>query len=263
MSGRSRSTRRRRADLSQHFLLDDSAARLVRETSIGGSDLVVEIGAGRGALTRPVSDRAGRVIAVEIDPFLVAKLRRDFRGRAEIVAADFLEYELPRGEYSLIGNIPYALSTDIVRKVTSASNPPTDAWLVVQREFAERLCGQPFAKESLWSLKLKPLWHLEIIDRVPSREFSPPPSVESAFLHLRWRERPIVRGEEIAGYHRLLEAGFKQQPLGRSLKPLLSKVQLRRVASDYRFSMHDAPGDLMFPQWLGILRFLQRNRREN
>jgi 23S rRNA (adenine-N6)-dimethyltransferase len=224
VSGRQRPTRKRRAELSQHFLLSDTAARLVRATSISQFDLVVEIGAGR----------------------------------AEVVESDFLNLELPREKYFLIGNIPYSLSTEIVRKVTTATNPPIDIWLVVQREFAERLGGHPFAKESQWSLRLKPFWHLEIIDWLPPKEFTPPPSVDSAFLQLRWRGRPILRHDETAAYDRLLHTGFRQPEIGKSLNSLSTKVQLRRLALHYRFSLDDAPGSLLFAQWLGILRFLQR-----
>jgi 23S rRNA (adenine-N6)-dimethyltransferase len=219
---------------------------------------VVEVGGGRGALTKLLCERAGHLIAVEIDPHLATRLRREFSGRADIVESDFLALELPRDAYCLIGNIPYALSTEILRKIVEAPNPPTDAWLVVQREFGERLCGHPFGKESLWSHRLKPFWHVEIIDRLATKEFTPPPSVESVFLQLGLRARSIIREEEASAYDQLLHVGFGRPTLSQSLKPLLSKIQLRRLASDYCFGVDDAPGSLMFEQWLGIFRFLQR-----
>jgi 23S rRNA (adenine-N6)-dimethyltransferase len=259
VSGPARPAWNRRADLSQHFLRDESARRLIRCTPISKSDLIVEIGPGRGALTRPLVERAGRLIAVEVDGYLARQLRRTLAGRVEVVESDFLEFDLPREPFRVIGNIPYAQSTAIVRKLTESPHSPVDAWLVVQREFAMRLCGRPFGKESPWSLALEPFWHLEIVDGVDRREFTPPPAVASAFLHLARRARPLIHPEEAAGFDRLLALGFARPTLRQSLKPLLSKVQMRRLAADYCFDVSDSPGGLMFDQWLGIFRFVQRH----
>ena len=117
MSGRRRPTRQRRAELSQHFLRDASAARLVRATSITHTDLVVEIGPGRGALTKPLAKQAGAVLAVELDRYLAAKLAASSSDTVEVVAADFLDFDLPTQAYSVVANIPFSKSTEIVRKL--------------------------------------------------------------------------------------------------------------------------------------------------
>lgn len=262
MSGRDRPTRPRRADLSQHFLRDASARRLVRATSISNADLVIEIGGGRGALTKPLIQRAGRLIVVELDTYLAEKLARNHGESAEVVATDFLDFELPKTAYSVIGNIPYARSTQIIRKLIEEPNPPRDAWLVVQREVANRMCGRPFGKETLWSLRLKPFWHLEVIDRLGRNEFDPPPSVDSVFLQMSHRGRPIIRQQESAAYLEMLESAFHSNwPVSRALNPGLSKVQVRRLASDLHFHVDDRAADLFFEQWLGIFRFSSRQKR--
>lgn len=258
MSGRECPTRQRRAELSQHFLRDASAARLVRATSLSKTDLVIEIGAGRGALTKPLTKIAGRIIAVELDGHLAAKLRRDLSKNLEVISADFLKFELPAEPYSVVGNVPFARTTEIIRKLSSEAQPPKDAWLVVQRELANRMCGRPYGKETLWSLRLKPFWHLEIVSRLKKTEFDPPPAVDSVFLHMSHRGRTIIRNDEIPAYLDLLETTFERNTsLGQSLRLRFSKLQLRRLASDLCFSVHDLPADLMFEQWLGIFRFSQ------
>lgn len=256
MSARERSARKRRPELSQHFLRDAIAAKLVRSTSICRSDLVVEIGPGRGALTEPLSARAGRLIAVELDPYLADRLRQRYAGRAEIISGDFLAWDPPGERHAVIGNIPYAVSMDVVRKIVECRHPPDDVWLIVQREFAHRLCGPPYARESLASLRLKPFWSLEIRQRLARDAFVPPPSVASAFLHLSRRPRPLIDMSERADYLALLEMGFRGQPtLRQALKPRITKVQLRRLAADFHFSDEAGPADLIFEQWLGIHRF--------
>ena len=231
-------------------------------TTISASDLVVEIGAGRGALTLPLSRRAGRVIAVEIDGALTAKLGEQFEGRIDIVNDDFLEVALPATAYKAFGNVPFSLTTDIVRKLVRAPNPPRDAWLVVQREAAHRFCGPPYVGESLWSLRLKPWWHVEIVDRLRRVDFDPPPSVESVLIWLSRRDRPLLGESEGRLYVSLVERAYAaNQSLSNVTGQWLSKTELRRLAQDLRFGHECRPSMLGFEQWLGIVRFIDRMKR--
>jgi 16S rRNA A1518/A1519 N6-dimethyltransferase RsmA/KsgA/DIM1 with predicted DNA glycosylase/AP lyase activity len=152
VSVRVRPAWQRRAELSQHFLRGDSATRLVRIASIPDSDLVIEIGPGRGALTKVLAGRSGPVIAVELDAHLADALRARCPGRVDVVAADFLDFELPRGRYTVIGNI-----------------------------------------------------------RLAKAEFVPPPSVESVFLRLSRRSRPLVDRDDAARYSSIDCTGILRQ----------------------------------------------------
>ena len=184
MSGRSRSTRHRRANLSQHFLREDRANKLIQATSISNTDFVIEIGAGRGALTRPLAKRVKRLLAIEVDRFLANKLANEFSDSVEVFAGDFLTFDLPQYEFKVVGNLPYAITTEIIRKLVFANTPPIDSWLVVQKELAYRFCGAPYQSESLWSLRLKPSFHIEVIDRLDRKDFHPIPSADSVFVRI-------------------------------------------------------------------------------
>ena len=254
---------RRRAELSQHFLRKGAtAARLVEATSISRADLVIEIGAGRGALTLPLSHRAGRLIAVELDGALATRLDGRFDRHVEIVATDFLDLALPAGAYKAFGNVPFASTTDIVRKLVRAPNPPTDAWLVVQREVAHRFCGAPYVGESLWSLRLKPWWHVEIVDRLRRVDFEPPPSVESVLVWFSHRDRALL--DEAPGrlYLDLVERAFDgNHSVQKATARWISRIEIRRLALDLRFGADFKASMLSFEQWLGIVRFIQRMKR--
>lgn len=258
MSGRSSRTPPRRAELSQHFLREERALRLVQVTSIDASDVVIEIGAGRGALTRPLAKRTPHLTAVELDPFLADKLRRQLAGTARVLVGDFLRIALPVHPYKVVGNIPYAISTDIVQRLVTAPTPPQDAWLVVQREFAWRLCGRPYSPETMWSLRLKPRWHVEILERLQRTDFVPPPSVESVLLWLCRRDRPLLSGRAADLYDEILSAAYQRGPVTvkQALRPWLSKLQLRRLGHDLKFELDGPAAVLMFEQWLGITRFV-------
>jgi len=232
---------------------------LLSGTSISKADVVIEIGAGRGALTRPLARASNRLLAVELDAHLAAKLRDEFQHRAEIVQSDVRSMTLPAEPYKVIGNIPYSITTDIVRLLVSAPNPPLDVWLVVQREAAYRFCGLPYVGESLWSLRLKPAWHVEIIDRLRRTDFDPPPRVESAFVWLSRRGRPLLSIAENAVYDQVVTEVFRTGAmLSGNLRRWMSKTQLRRLANDLRIDVDGPPTALCFEHWLGIARFISR-----
>lgn len=198
------------------------------------------------------------MIAVEVDPHLARRLTRSLGSAADVVNADVLGMALPERDYCVVGNIPYSITTEIVRKLTNGDNPPRDAWLVVQKELAQRLCGRPYCPESLWSLKLKPCWHLEIVDRLRRTDFDPPPRIDSVLLWMNLRNRPLLSPEETALYLDLVGSTLSSgAPLKQALRPWLSKLQTRRLAADLRFDGDDRASSLEFAQWLGILRFLQ------
>jgi len=260
VSARGRRTNRR-ADLSQHFLRKGATpARLVRSTSITSSDLVVEIGPGRGALTLPLAQRARKVIAVELDPFFVTYLRDLLDGKTEIVHGDFLHTPLPRVAYKLLGNPPYTRTTDIIRRLHSTPNPPEDAWLILQREAAQRFVGMPYVDETLWSLRLKPWWHVEIVDRLHRHDFDPPPSVESVLIWFSHRTRPLLTERDTRVFRGITERSYGQGDLRRGTRPWLTETQLRRLSRDLHFEINRNPSSLKFEHWLGLVRFITRTK---
>jgi 23S rRNA (adenine-N6)-dimethyltransferase len=140
--------------------------------------------------------------------------------------------------------------------------PPDDAWLVVQREAAHRFCGRPYVAESLWSLRLKPSWHVEIVDRLRRTDFDPPPSVESVLLWLNRRDRPLLRDTERRIYQRFIELAFSgNRSIGQTTRPWLSKLEVQRLGRDLCFAPDAPPSMLAFEQWLGIVRFVHRTGR--
>lgn len=220
---------------------------------------MLEIGPGQGALTRLAADRAGWLIGVELDELLAARLRERQLANVEVVHADFIDYPLPERNYKLIGNLPYAFTTDIIHKITTSHRPPAEAWTIVQKEAAHRFAGRPYRNETLWSLRLKPWWHIEIVDRLARNDFDPPPSIDSVMIWLVCRAPPLVHPDHEARYRQLIERAFSGgDTIGKALGQWLTKRQMRRLAADLRFDPADRPPKLSFEQWLGILRFVTR-----
>lgn len=254
---------RRNPRLSQHFLRANGlAASLVREASLEPDDLVIDIGAGRGALTGALRARAGHVVAVELDPALCGRLRARFRAdpRVAVYQGDFFGFPLPTRPYRVVANLPFARSGAMVRRLVEADAPPEEAWLVLQREAAERFAGRPRRAETLRSLELKPDWHVEVVRGLRPADFDPPPAVACAVLWLARRTRPLIARSQRALWRDFAAAALTSgAPTVRlATRALFGRRELRRLAEELRFDAADPPATLHFDQWLGLFRQLGR-----
>src|SRR5258708_6972042 len=167
--------------MGQHFLSRHSAARLVQLAHIHPTDLVVEIGAGRGAITTALASSVRKVIAVEIDPRLAHGLRNKF-ARSEVVQvveADILSVSLPPRAFRVIGNVPFAITTPLFRQLfDDPSSPLERADLIVQKEVARKRTANP--PRNLLTLTWVPWWSFETAAFVPARLFHPNPGASAA-----------------------------------------------------------------------------------
>ncbi len=249
---------RRRPELSQHFLRSDEARRIVAGLPWSAGDLVVEVGAGRGAITAPLAEAGFRVIAIEKDVRLFRELSARLIGRTNVEChrADVLDFALPRAPYRLVSNVPYAITAVFVRKLLQASPPPLDAYLIVQREAGEKFTGTPY--ESLISLLHKPAFDISIVDSIPRGAFSPPTSVDSVLLRIEQRARPLVAAPRCRAYRGFITEHFaRRRTVRASLRGTLTYRQLRRLAGEHNFSPSARCAELTFSQWLAIFRFVE------
>lgn len=170
---------------SQNFLTSKRILeRIVRKSTITKNDIVIEIGTGKGHLTEVLCRKADYVFSVEIDKKLYkhAKERLKNINNLKIICGDFMKYHLPdKGKYKVFSNIPYYLTTKIVKKLTQNPNPPSEIWLVMEKGAAKRFLGIP--SETKYSLYLKHRWKLDIAYFFKKEDFHPKPSVDSVLLH--------------------------------------------------------------------------------
>lgn len=246
----------RRPELSQHFLRDRRFARaLVGGMRLPPGSLVLEVGPGHGIITEALADAGFRVIAVEKDVRLFRPLRARFIGRTNVEChhADFLSFRAPAQPYAVVSSVPYGITSAVVRRVLASA--ATDALLIVQREAARKFAGDP--SETLFSLLHKP-WHEITIERALLRsDFVPQPSVESALLRVRRRERPLVAPAEAADYRAFVRDRFGAPTMRAALGGRFTWRQIARLSRDLRFSRDARPPQLTFPQWLALFRFFE------
>lgn len=248
--------------LAQNFLRSPSLARsLLTSSSIGSKDLVYEIGPGRGILTAELARIADRVIAIEKDPDLSQLLRRRFQDvdHVTIVTADYLNYRIPDREYKIFASIPYNVTSEIVRKILYTSPVPREAYLIMQKEAAQKFSGTP--RETQFSILAKPIFDIRICKQLRRTDFQPVPRVDSVLLHLRRRQKPLIRAEDASLYRRFVRYGFGtwKHSLKQIFNPVFTYAQWKHLSTDLQFPLDVTPSRLTFEQWLGLFEcFKQR-----
>jgi 16S rRNA (adenine1518-N6/adenine1519-N6)-dimethyltransferase len=223
-------------------------------------------GPGLGILTAELSQRAGRVISIEIDRDLVAALKRVLppSSPVEIVEADVLQFDpskyFPNAPYKVVANLPYYITSPTLRHFLEASHKPTVMVLMVQKEVAERIVAQP-GEMSLLAISVQLYGDARIVRFVPSTAFYPSPKVDSAILHITVYPKPIVDVDPEKLF-RVVSAGFAQsrKQLHNSLSQAIwmppgeAPGILREAGVDEK----RRPQTLSLEEWAGITRLLEQ-----
>ena len=206
---------RARKSLGQHFLNDPRVvARILEAADLQPGDTALEIGPGRGVLTRRLMGRVRRVVAAELDAQLAAALpeRLGFPANLECCVADArhtdpAELAAPDADYKALGNLPYYAAAPIIRRLLESANPPALAVVMVQQEVAAAMTAAPGAM-TLLSVATQLYAEAAVVCRVPPRAFHPPPKVTSAVVRLVPRPAKAIAVADVEGFFQLVRAGF-------------------------------------------------------
>lgn len=202
--------------LGQNFLVDPAhRARIVAAADLQPADTVLEVGPGPGVLTELIAQQAGRVLAVELDDRLIPFLRSRFAGQAHItiIHADILETDpaqLVEGQpYKVVANLPYYITSAVIRHLLEANPAPDVLVLTVQKEVAERMVAQP-PNMSLLALGVQFYCTGKIVAKIPAGAFYPVPKVDSAVVRLDRRKEPVAANVSAEAFFEVARAGFSQ-----------------------------------------------------
>lgn len=201
-------------DLGQNFLADAGMLHAIVEAAgLRGDDAVVEVGPGLGVLTYELIQRAREVVAIELDQRLAGRLVDELRAQnLRVVEADVLRVAPGTlfGDgvrYKVVANLPYQITSAILRHFLEAAAPPELMVVMVQREVAERIVAAP-PEMSVLAHSVQIYAQPEIMGRVPAAAFLPAPKVDSAILRLTRRPRLLVDVDDVDGLFRVVKAGF-------------------------------------------------------
>jgi 23S rRNA (adenine-N6)-dimethyltransferase len=234
----------------QHFLRSSAlAADIVRSARVEPGELVVDLGAGTGMLTSALVRAGARVLAVELDAALAARLRERF---PRVVQGDARRVPLPREPFRVVANLPFDGATEILRRVLDEPELLA-ADVILQWEAAAK-------RTAVWpSTALGVVWaasfELTLVRRLPREAFAPPPAVDAAVLRASRRDEPLVPRSERRRYADFVQAGFRGGP--RAVAPPLT---LKRLARELGFPQRARACDLDATAWAALYHAVRRTR---
>ncbi len=201
--------------LGQHFLNNpEIIKKIITSSNLNLDDVVLEIGPGEGVLTSALSKNSKKVIAIEIDEKLLPNLQERFQNKnnVEIIHGDILSTNLPEllkdnkiNSYKLIANIPYYITSKIIRLFLESKMPPEEMILMVQKEVAERIVAKP-GKMSKLSASVQYYGEAEYLFSVGKENFTPPPEVDSAVVKIKNIKK--IDKDNSKKFFRIVRAGF-------------------------------------------------------
>jgi 16S rRNA (adenine1518-N6/adenine1519-N6)-dimethyltransferase len=251
-------------DLGQHFLYDEALlSALVKSTGVGSEDKVLEIGPGSGMLTYQLCKEAGQVIAVEVDedvlPFL--RMKTQEFDNLTIVVGDIRKQAIrelcaPLGEnFYVIANIPYNITTPILDLLWESGLPIRQLSLMVQKEVADKLLAQPGDDAyGLLSARCRYWAEPELEAIVPAEAFTPPPKVDSAFIHLRMRREPVLPVTNEKLLMRMMRDGFnhRRKTLTNALKGTVDGEKLVAAMAAQGLKPTARAEELTVESWIAL-----------
>jgi 16S rRNA (adenine1518-N6/adenine1519-N6)-dimethyltransferase len=252
--------------LGQHWLTDASSLEAIcLAAELSATETVLEVGPGPGSLTKLLCARASKVIAVELDAKLADQLKKRLKNsdNLEIVNEDIMRFDLSNLplKYKLVANIPYYLTSHLIRDISESSNPPELAVLLIQKEVAERINAKP-GQMSLLSVSSQFYWQVSLGPVVPPQLFTPPPKVDSQVVILKRRAQLLFKDVEPKAYFRIVKAGFSQKrktllnSLSASLR--LEKEMVEKACLSVNIDPKRRPQTLSLEEWYNLYRSLSQ-----
>lgn len=251
--------------LGQHWLKDRAILGSIADSAdIAKGDTVLEIGPGLGTLTSELLRRASKVVAVELDDALAAKLPGQFPGtKLEVIHQDILTFDLTTlpEQYIVVANVPYYITSKIVQLLTTSVNPPKRIVLLVQKEVAERIVARP-GDMSILAVSAQVYASVRLGDVVPAEFFTPPPKVDSQVVIFDMLDEPIISIHDEKLFFRVVKAGFsaKRKKLRSSIASGLhyTKQDTEALLTSVGINPDDRAEQLSVHDWVLLTEAIKR-----
>ncbi len=237
----------------QHFLRNPAFVRqLIQKTSIGSTDTVYDIGAGTGIIASALAEVAHRVIAIEYDQQTADKLRLNLQGYAnvQVVEGDFMTMDAPVAADKVFANIPFHLSSKIVRKLSEAATPPQSIYLIVQKQFAQKIVLHNQHFTGALGMMLGPIYEAKIVKQLQRSDYMPRPNVDTVLLALERRPQPLIAQPFMPDYRQLVEQSYHDPKV-------FAKTPRRASGIDELLK----PSQLSLEQWVQLFEVYRQKKR--
>lgn len=202
---------KRLANYSQYFLRNPTLIKeLIGHSTIKQQDTVYDIGAGSGVISSVLASRCATVVSIEFEPRIAQTLKENMASFSNVSVreGDFLEMSLPTTPYKIFSNIPFHLSSQIVRKITESDTPPDATYLIVQKQFANKLLADHDGFTGQLGMMIGPEFAVRIRQRLKRTDFFPHPNVDTVLLEILRRPKPFIEHSDMPAYRKFIEGCF-------------------------------------------------------
>lgn len=245
---------KRLPEYSQHFLKSPQKIKeLIGHSTLKPGDTVYDIGAGSGTISSVLAGKVKKVVAVELEPRTVEKLRENMRPypNVTVVQADFLDMPLPTTPYKVFANIPFHISSPIVHKLTDGDNSPKAAYLIVQKQFAHKLLPSSDRFTGQLGMLIGPWFAVRLRQRLERTDYFPHPNVDTAMIEILHRDTPLIPLEERAAYSEWVIGCF-------STPKIFAKAPTREIGLPEGIK----PSQMKLDQWVELFAASKQIRTE-
>jgi len=248
--------------LSQNFIKDPFVVKeLLSVSSINSNDLVVEIGPGRGIITKELILRAHEVIAIEKDTVLYQGLIEKFKDikNLKILNKDFLTSNLPESPYKVFSNIPFNITAEIIDKLLKSKNKPTEIYFIIQTEAAQKYQGGEIETQS--SILSKIFYNVEILGEIDRTAFTPKPQINISFIKFTLKDQNKGQmGFDYQQFRDFVIYGFNQwkADIFNAYKKIFSYQQFKIINKNLKINQLK-PSQLKLNQWLDLFDIYQKH----
>lgn len=219
---------------------------------------VIEIGPGKGIITDALLEKYNHIIAIEADQFLFENLKQRYENKnITLICANFLSHPLPHKPFDIVSNIPFNITANIIRKITEDHSQLSEAYLIIQKEAAQKYVGMPHSESSLISNILKVRYRVEILKEISKNNFTPRPKFDAVFLTLRKRNENIFNNYvvEIKFRDFMSYLFSRSKPILRdALKKIFSNTQTSIILRENKLNQSINIKQVSFETWLSIFK---------
>ena len=246
--------------LSQNFIKDPFVVKeLLSASSINSNDLVVEIGPGRGIITKELIRKAKEVVAIEKDLDLYQGLIEKFKDikNLKILNKDFLNWNLPNQSYKVFSNIPFNITAEIIDKFLKSKNKPTEIYFILQTEAAQKYQGGEIETQS--SILSKIFYDVEILGEIDRTAFTPKPQINISFIKFTLKNQDAIDTDIYQQFRDFVIYGFNQwkADIFNAYKKVFSYQQFKLINKNLKINQLK-PSQLKLNQWLDFFDIYQK-----
>jgi 23S rRNA (adenine-N6)-dimethyltransferase len=246
--------------ITQNFLKkSELVALLVKNAGFQPEDTILDIGSGKGIITQELAKYSKNIIAIEADSALAKQLRIKFQNTSVKIASEsILEYKLPDKDFHVFANIPFNITANIVKKLLSKNSKLKSAYIIMQKEAAEKFAGSQIkGKSTVQSLLLGVNYKFEIIHKFSMFDFEPRPRVEVVMVKITHRTVPLIDTDNLASFYDFITYIFSNsKPYIQTCSRLFSFTQFKKFETNFKIPNNSFPSDVSFQTYKSLFEFM-------